>query len=112
MFNPVEFLVVASGLKGGEEAGIRTCVSRCYYACFLVARDQFNLEPGRGAEVHSQVIQEFRNRGKREVAARLHQLRRMRNRSDYDTSVRVVSEEAEEAFETAQSILYSLRVGA
>jgi uncharacterized protein (UPF0332 family) len=104
MFDPLRFLSLARELSSGDEARLRTSVSRAYYSSFLVARERLGLTRERVPEVHRTVIEELGARN-RPAGVRLHRLRRMRNIADYDLSTRIESEDAAMALELAERII-------
>ena len=44
MFDPINFFHLAQQLVKGNEASVRTSISRAYYASFLTARDKLRLK--------------------------------------------------------------------
>jgi uncharacterized protein (UPF0332 family) len=108
VFDPLSFLPLAKKLAEGDEASVRTSISRAYYSCFLTARGKLGLARESVPEVHRKVIQKLHSYN-HFAANSLHLLRLMRNRADYQTGVRVAREEAIQALGLADRILRCLR---
>lgn len=100
MFDPVDFLHLAKKLISGDEASLRTAVSRAYYASFLLARDRLGLSL-RAPEVHRKVIKRMYDR-KPSIGNTLHLLRHNRNSADYDTKVPLSYADAQQAIELGE----------
>ncbi len=89
--DPKEFLVLAQELAkpSANEAALRTCVSRSYYALFNAMARFINDEVeslSKSANDHTKVYQYFNNCGQNEVeqiASDLNDLRVERNNADY-----------------------------
>ena len=111
-FQPVQFYELASTLyrdEPGNEAALRTVVSRAYYGAFLAARESASIRTTSG-RVHEAVIQHFHTQGRMKVANRLGDLRTLRNEADYDLGVPVTSRQAGTALQRAQALLQDLQV--
>jgi hypothetical protein len=93
----LDYLALAEALLQGrttlapEEACCRAAVSRAYYAVYgaarLYARDQEGLQLPATGEAHQLVITHYRQGARplhRAIGDTLRQLRRARNRADYD----------------------------
>ena len=115
-FDPVDFLKIADELAlRPDEASHRTAISRAYYGAFLLTRERllliipalvkYRLSP----EIHRALVVELRRRGRRDIADRLRELRRMRNISDYDISTKVAQADARYAIELANIIISRVR---
>jgi uncharacterized protein (UPF0332 family) len=100
MFDPVDFLHLAKKLLSGDEASLRTAVSRAYCASFLLARDRLGLS-SRAPEVHQEVIKRMYDTGP-SIAHNLHLLRHNRNSADYDTKVPLSYADAQQAIELGE----------
>lgn len=87
MFDAERFFTLASRLAryGSEEEDYRCAVSRVYYACFLIARDNlFGNGGARASEsTHRTVIDAIPDA---RVSRRLNELREMRVQADYYTN--------------------------
>jgi uncharacterized protein (UPF0332 family) len=86
-----DFLTLAFQLAAGTtEAEWRSAVSRAYYAAFHVARDlltDLGFTVPRADQAHEYLYRRLNNCGNvpvRQAAVTLHELRRHRNRADYD----------------------------
>ena len=93
-----EYLKLAAFLKGDEvkylpEAGIRSAISRAYYAAycyarnFAVAKHSF-IVTGK-ADDHDLLIRHLTARGMATIANNLASLRTWRNKCDYDNNVNI-----------------------
>ena len=107
MFNPIHFLHLAKKLAKGNEASVRTSISRSYYSSFLIARAKLGLEL-RIPAVHQKVIERLYKKNP-VIANNLHLLRKLRNLSDYDTKITLQITDAEKALKLADSITSKLR---
>ncbi|HEY9630086.1 MAG TPA: hypothetical protein V6C84_22560 [Coleofasciculaceae cyanobacterium] len=96
-FNWEEYLHLAEELTGiansiaGEEARLRSTISRAYYAAFIRARNylriHLDIDLPRNGDVHRYVREYFdrsSNELHRMIANDLARLRISRNRADYD----------------------------
>ena len=104
MFNPLDFLKVADQLKGGDEAYCRTSGSRSYYGCFLALRGKLNLDNMAMPQVHERLIRNLHRQGLYELARALFQLRKLRNKCDYQTNITISQEDADNALNLAYEI--------
>lgn len=112
MFNPLDFLVLADQLRlQGGEAAMRASVGRSYYGCFLAIRDRLRLAVSGSTQVHQDVIRELYAMDNRRAALWLHQLRRLRNKTDYDTSVTVAANDAAQAAHLAALVIGRIERG-
>ena len=109
MFDPLDFFKLAKELAGGDEASIRTSIGRAYYASFLIARDRLELEL-RIPEVHQRIV-EILYKKYPLAANNLHQLRRLRNLSDYDTKAVLKPTDSEKALELASVVIEKVSGG-
>ena len=107
MFDPINFFHLAQQLIKGDEASVRTSISRAYYASFLIARDELGLKL-KIPEVHREVIKRLYRRSTA-AANSLHRLRRLRNISDYDTKIKVKTDDGETALKLADNIMGEIR---
>src|SRR5713226_6790753 len=89
IFDPDEFQRLAEWLavQRGDEAGLRTAISRLYYAAHLTATRRASLKgwfipTGRGGD-HGGVIRALANRGWRDRAGQLRRLLELREHADY-----------------------------
>jgi uncharacterized protein (UPF0332 family) len=88
-FTAVDFYHLACELRAsanGDDAKLRSAISRAYYAAFLVARDKANIS-SKGAEGHSGVIKHYSQKPIDSVVANwLRGLKMNREAADYDLS--------------------------
>jgi hypothetical protein len=86
--NLARFLGGQKNCKYDAEAGLRSAVSRAYYAAFCHARNyaQTNhaFRPTTGGGVHSELIDHYHSRELATIANELDTLRKWRNQCDYD----------------------------
>jgi uncharacterized protein (UPF0332 family) len=113
MFDWQDFLRVAEDLAArGDEAALRSAISRAYYAAFCSARNYLRDVQGRtipktGA-AHRIVWDEFEagsDNSRRQVATLGVRLRRSRNRADYDDELARVADIANDAIHNANNVL-------
>ena len=85
-FNPLDFLRTAEFLaeRDPSEAGLRTAVSRTYYAVLLTAVDSLGVASGQG--IHNRAIGELLKYDRR-AGLQLRKLMNLRVRADYDLDV-------------------------
>ena len=85
-FNPLDFLRTAEFLAEMDpsEAGLRTAVSRTYYAVLLTVADSLGVIAGQ--HIHTRAIGELMKYD-RQAARRLRQLMRLRALADYDLDI-------------------------
>lgn len=109
MFNPLDFLNLAKVLATGNEAEIRTSVSRAYYAAFLNAREWLrarNWNIYNDVRDHREVekgLKRFKGRGIKDKIAHLR--RDYRNKADYVLTERFIDRHASDAISLAQIII-------
>jgi len=113
--NGREFLAVAKGLLGvGTEAAWRSAVSRAYYAVFHAARellDDLGFAVPRGDRAHGHLWLRLSNCGDRQVqdaGREMNDLRRGRNRADYDVNAPLSSFTAAALVADAEQIIKTL----
>ncbi|MDI6916846.1 MAG: hypothetical protein QMC80_03525 [Thermoplasmatales archaeon] len=107
MFDPINFFHLAQQLIKGDEASVRTSISKAYYASFLIARDKLGLKL-KIPEVHREVIKLLYR--KTPISANsLHKLRRLRNISDYDTKINIKIDAGETSLKLADNIIGEIR---
>ena len=92
--DPLDFLNLAGDWASGSSEGEwRTSTSRAYYAAFHVARNllrQAGFQVPMGDQCHNYVYVRLNNCGDGTIEAvgrAIHDLRRLRNRADYDLDV-------------------------
>jgi len=92
--NPRDFLTLANALAAGTtEAAWRSAVSRAYYAAFHAARlllRDLGFRTPRGDQAHAYLWMRLSNCGNARLEAagqKLQDLRRERNRADYDLDI-------------------------
>jgi len=119
-FDWAEFLNLARYLQGdstvafSQEAGLRTAVSRAYYAAFghavEFARVKLRYRPTYDWQDHRNVRQHFVNSGKVDIAQGLEEMRQWRNDCDYRSDADpMISIRVESAINRADRILGALR---
>ncbi|MFQ6089637.1 MAG: hypothetical protein ACE5K0_12160 [Candidatus Methanofastidiosia archaeon] len=109
MFDPLDFFKLAKELAVGDEASIRTSIGRAYYASFLITRDKLELEL-KIPEVHQKVV-EILYKKYPSAANNLHQLRRLRNLSDYDTKAILKHTDSKRALKLASVVIEKVSGG-
>ena len=97
--------------RGTTEAEWRCSVGRAYYAAFHQARDllqTLGFQIPRAELVHAFLWKRLQSCGPSAVGtagSKLHQLRSLRNRADYDVTIAFVQNDAIAAVETSRQIL-------
>jgi uncharacterized protein (UPF0332 family) len=109
------FLPLGEALAAGaSEAEWRTAISRAYYAAFHVACDwlrTLGFEVPTADRAHGYVILRLSNSGDDEVngaGAILSELRRQRNRADYEKQRKISSAGADDSVEAAYEMIDAL----
>jgi uncharacterized protein (UPF0332 family) len=90
-----------------EEAYFRSSISRSYYGVFCLARNKKGLQIHEERNVHKRVIDEYKNsvnKSEKKVGHNLDELRRLRNRADYNED-HVNKDRADRALNLAKSVL-------
>ena len=99
---------------GAKESEWRCAVGRAYYAAFHQARDvlqALGFQIPRAELVHSFLWKRLRSCGSTSVGmagSKLHQLRTVRNRADYEVAFDFAEKDAIAAVETSRQILDAL----
>jgi len=103
--------LVSSDLPGGQEASLRSAISRAYYAAFATARQQsrerYSRQMVSSAAEHRDIAAFYALRGDTGgvIAAHLTRLRFLRNRADYDDVIGAPDATAHEAIVRARNVL-------
>ena len=112
MIGAHELLQLAEVLsRGTSESEWRCAVGRAYYAAFHQARDllqTLGFQIPRAELVHAFLWKRLLSCGSSSVGtagSKLHQLRTMRNRADYDVVINFPKQDAIAAVETSRQIL-------
>jgi len=114
-FDWKEYVYLAEDLLNrGEEACLRSSISRAYYGVYCSARNKKNYQhykPRRGENIHRIVIDSYKNSKNREeqkIGKNLDQLRRSRNHADYNEDWPIKKEYTERAIIVAKQIIASI----
>lgn len=94
--------------KGGETYR-RAAVSRAYFACFSESRLQGFEAGSKSRNHHAQVIAAVSAHGLYDIAFSLRQMKKMRERADYDHSQPFQPSDALEGLHQAQNLHRALR---
>jgi uncharacterized protein (UPF0332 family) len=109
MFDPVQFFYIARKLyqesTDNDSGTARTCISRAYYAAFLVARDNAGIAGAQ--DVHKRTIQHYKTK-KSIIGSRLDNLRTLRTDSDYILNATITKRDSGNALRLATEILKEL----
>jgi uncharacterized protein (UPF0332 family) len=118
-FDWKEYLNLAKSLQNkqwnvySQEAAFRSAVSRAYYAAFCHARnfirDREDFIPYNNTIDHSRVRKHFERQRKFDISDNLNELRRWRNRCDYEDTVNDLSDLLEDAIQNAQEVIDKLK---
>jgi len=118
-FDWSEYLSVAKHLQQHEsnrnfsaEAGLRSAISRAYYAAFCHARNfaqQYqDFKPTAGPQDHKLLRKHFIQIQQTSIASNLNELRQWRNKCDYNNSVENLDQLIEAAIQRAEDIFNEL----
>ena len=112
MIRARDLLNLAESLsRGATESEWRCAVGRAYYAAFHQARDvlqALGFQIPRAELVHAFLWKRLRSCGQSSVGmagSKLHELRSVRNRADYDVAFDFAKKDAIAAVETSRQIL-------
>jgi len=87
-FDWKEYLKLAEELaKGSKESYLRSSISRAYYSVFCISRNKTIGKDYKRSDVHNKVIEILKNKedkSLRKAGLNLDELRRIRNKADYD----------------------------
>lgn len=112
-FTAVDFYHLACELREaskGDEAKLRSAISRAYYAAFLVARDKANIS-SKGTDGHSRVIKHYLDKPNDTVVANwLRDLKSDREAADYDIDNICTGRIGGKSIKTARKVLEHLKV--
>lgn len=111
-----EYLRLAENLveissNGLGDARLRSAISRAYYSVFCLSRDRAGLKYFSGRNVHIEVIGRYKNSSvfaEKDAGKILDELRRYRNRADYDAEGLIRRHEALRALRMAQDVCQRL----
>jgi uncharacterized protein (UPF0332 family) len=96
-------------LECDEEAYFRTAISRAYYGCFCILRDRENLGDDTTRNVHINVIKHYKNHrfnpNYKKIGIKLDQLRKCRNKADYNGEIEITKDNAELAIARSKEII-------
>lgn len=116
-FDWKDYLNLARYLQGAasagftQEAGMRSAVSRAYYAAFCHSRNYAysnqGFQPHGDVHDHAELRNHFR-RCNQQIATMLDQLRRWRNQCDYDNSISNLNSMTASALQIAENVVRRL----
>ena len=119
-FDWKEYLNLARSLQNqqgndySQEAAFRSAISRSYYSAFCHARnfirDREGFIPYNNAMDHSRVRKYFERQKRFDISESLNELRRWRNRCDYEDTVEDLSDLLEDALKNAQEVIDKLNL--
>jgi len=108
-----DYILLAERLiQNQDEASLRTCISRAYYGVFCIARNKKGYKNHRHPSIHGKVIEEYRNSNKEEekqIGEILYELRRWRNKADYDEDRQIDHKLAKRMLSNAKEVLKKLK---
>lgn len=107
------YLGVAKALasQAGDEAALRSAISRAYYAAFGLAAARARTEGGavpRTGEAHAEVWKHFESANdqyRRKIGQDGKRLRWRRRQADYDEAVRISTGDVTDSIRRADSII-------
>ena len=108
---PIDFLTIARELSSGNEAALRTSISRAYYAALHQAQitaQKYTFKPNLdSASSHQDVIDFLAGFGERDyktVAIYLKRARRLRKKADYQLSAPITAQDVQTCIDLAQQV--------
>lgn len=96
-------------LSEEREIKLRTVVNRAYYGAFLTARDHARIVSHSGS-VHREVADHYRKIGKTSIGNKLDQLKRFRQKADYEPTSRIDFKFARDSYQRARKILKDIEM--
>lgn len=113
-FAPASFYALAHLLRlqsKGDDANLRTSISRAYYGAFIVARDAKGAS-SLGPSGHSAVINEYRQGDAKEqsISDNLKALKWLREIADYQPRTQCLSKYGTDAMTQSAKVLRALGV--
>ncbi len=116
LFDWANYLMLAKRLaREGDDAALRTAISRAYYAAYNQARRQLAREGvaiPREQDSHKALWDKYRNADddeRRSIGEKGDELRRFRRQADYDDYLPNLENYAKVAVTTAENILKALK---
>lgn len=107
----IDFLTLAQELSSGNEAALRTSISRAYYAAFHQAQataQKYTFKPNlNSASSHQDVIDflaGFGDKDYRTTANYLKLARNLRKKADYQLSDPITTQDAQTCIQYAQQV--------
>lgn len=88
---------------------LRSCISRAYYAAFLIARYVTKLDYYTGEDVHRKVVETLEQLNLPDIADMLASLRRKRNMADYNLVQTVNIKHATLAVNIAEEVIRKIK---
>ncbi len=111
-FNPVDFYklsILMQSQATGDNAELRSVLSRTYYAALICSRDAANLNPPYGKNSHSFIISHYESANPI-IANSLKLLRRNRVRADYQPDKSCLPAHGNSSLTECHKILKSLNL--
>jgi uncharacterized protein (UPF0332 family) len=105
-------------LSRSKESCLRSSISRAYYGVFCISRDKAGLKsyrprPKIDPGVHAKVISTYKtsmDKDKKLIGLTLDELRRLRNKADYNGDMTINKNYADRAIKMAYEVLKGLGV--
>lgn len=94
--------------KKKDETYVRTAIGRAYYASFLFARENYGLTTMKYPDIHQAVVETLSEISPA-LGRKQHELRRLRNLSDYNLQDKRTQKDVLRALELATSIISAVR---
>ena len=108
---PIDFLTLARELSSGNEAALRTSISRAYYADFhqeQITAPKYTFKQNlESVSSHQDVIDFLAGFGERDyktVAIYLKRARRLRKKADYQLSDTITAQDAQTCIQYAKQV--------
>lgn len=109
-FDWESYLLLSEELaKRPEESCLRSSLSRAYYGVFCIARNKKGYKMYKGSNIHSKVINEYKqDKTLKEIGWNLDELRKARNSADYDGDRKIDKHRAGRMLILAKQVLNNL----
>ena len=95
-----------------REANLRCSISRAYYSTFHHAKytlyNKWDILVSESVSAHAQIWNFFKQKGERDIAWKLRDMRNARNKADYDDQIANLDKLAQEVLKLAREVIKQL----
>ncbi|KJU84665.1 HEPN domain protein [Candidatus Magnetobacterium bavaricum] len=122
MVSPLDYLPFVRELLDGKtvsEVKIRTAISRTYYAVYLYAAEKYVQAKGNNASIesacknHTRFLNELKDESDgrlNTIGNQIHELKRFRERADYEIKAYLNKSDAEGCLNQAHKIIQNIKL--